>query len=67
MREFPCFDGPNDGGLIWTSKPPKAGDIFQDGRGHRYVFTSYFERWVYVGVSHSSDGVRFRAPARVSQ
>ena len=67
MREFPCFDGPNDGGLIWTSKPPEAGDIFQDGRGHHYVFTSYFERWVYVGVSHSSDGVRFRAPARVSQ
>jgi hypothetical protein len=66
MNEWPCFDGPNDGGWIWTELSPRAGEMFQDFRGHRYVFSERFSKWIYVGVFAEAEGVRFRGQARTA-
>jgi hypothetical protein len=66
-NKYPCYDGPNDGGSIWTDGAPKPGDLFQDSRGHRYVFSEYFGTWIYVGVSDDPQPARFRGAARTSR
>jgi hypothetical protein len=40
--------------------------MFQDFRGHRYVFSEYFSQWVYVGVFGEAEGVVFRGEARTA-
>ena len=66
-HEFECVEGPNDGGYIWTEEQPIGGDIFQDRRGHRYIFCAYFETWVYAGQKDNFYHVRFIGEARTAQ
>lgn len=66
-HQYECIDGPNDGGCIWTECQPLGGDIYQDTRGHRYVFCAYFETWAYVGRMENTYHVRFHGAARTEQ
>lgn len=60
MNKYDCLGGPMDGGEIETSDRPKAGDLFQDSRNHRYVFSSFLRAWVYVGICSEIGFIRFR-------
>lgn len=61
---YPSYEGPNDGGSIWTEAQPKAGDLFQDDRSHRYVFSEFLEAWIYVGRCQHDWKIQFRGAAR---
>lgn len=61
---YPSYEGPNDGGEIWTEREPKAGDLYQDDRCHRYVFSKFLEAWIYVGRNQYDWNIQFRGAAR---